>query len=74
MDNIWIERFWKSIKYDYIYLNPADDVLELYSGVQEHTSPTTTIKRTRQQNGRPYLALWKHQSGSVLLVVNVYHR
>ena len=29
LDNIWIERFWKSIKYNYIYLNPADDVLEL---------------------------------------------
>ena len=36
LDNIWIERFWKSIKYDHIYLNPANDVLELYGGVQEH--------------------------------------
>lgn len=35
-DNIWIERFWKSIKYDYIYLNPADDGFELYGGVQSH--------------------------------------
>jgi putative transposase len=35
-DNIWIERFWKSIKYDYIYLNPAEDGLELYLGVQNH--------------------------------------
>ena len=35
-DNIWIERFWKSIKYDYIYLNPADDGFELYEGVQNH--------------------------------------
>ena len=24
LDNIWIERFWKSIQYNYIYLNPAD--------------------------------------------------
>ena len=36
LDNIWIERFWKSIKYDYIYLNPAEDGLELYEGVQAH--------------------------------------
>ena len=36
LDNIWIERFWKSIKYDYIYLNPADDGFELYEGVQNH--------------------------------------
>ena len=36
LDNIWIERFWKSIKYNHIYLNPADDGLELYKGVQDH--------------------------------------
>jgi putative transposase len=36
LDNVWIERFWKSLKYDYIYLNPADDGLELYEGVQDH--------------------------------------
>ena len=36
MDNIWIERFWKSIKYNHIYLNPADDGLELYEGGQDH--------------------------------------
>jgi putative transposase len=35
-DNAWIERFWKSIKYDYIYLNPCDNGLELFEGVQNH--------------------------------------
>ncbi len=30
IDNIFIERFWRSLKYDYVYLNPADDGLELY--------------------------------------------
>jgi len=32
-DNIFIERFWRSIKYDYIYLNPAENGLELYQGI-----------------------------------------
>jgi putative transposase len=36
LDNVWIERFWKSIKYDYIFLNPADDGFELYEEVQNH--------------------------------------
>lgn len=36
LDNVWIERFWKSLKYDYIYLNPAEDGLELLNGVQGH--------------------------------------
>ena len=35
-DNIWIERFWKSLKYDYIYLNPCDNGLDLFEGVQNH--------------------------------------
>ena len=36
LDNVWIERFWKSLKYDYIYLNPAEDGLELLNGVHGH--------------------------------------
>ena len=35
-DNIWIERFWKSIKYDYIYLNPCDNGTELLEGVANY--------------------------------------
>lgn len=36
LDNVWIERFWKSLKYDHIYLNSVDDGFELYGGVQNH--------------------------------------
>lgn len=35
-DNIWIERFWRSIKYDYIYLNPSENGRELYSGIKKY--------------------------------------
>ena len=35
-DNTWIERFWKSIKNDYVYLNPCEDGLDLYEGIQNH--------------------------------------
>jgi putative transposase len=38
LDNVWIERFWKSLKYDYVYLHPADDGFELFKGVQNHIS------------------------------------
>ena len=34
LDNIYIERFWKSIKYDYIYLNPSEDGYDLLKGVK----------------------------------------
>ena len=29
-DNIWIERFWITIKYEYIYIHPEDVGAELY--------------------------------------------
>lgn len=35
-DNTWIERFWKTLKYNYVYLNPCDNGLELFKGVQDH--------------------------------------
>lgn len=35
-DNTWIERFWKSLKYQFIYLNPSKDGEELYDGVQQY--------------------------------------
>jgi putative transposase len=36
IDNIFIERFWRSLKYDHVYLNPAKDGLELYEGLKEY--------------------------------------
>ena len=35
-DNTWIERFWKSLKYNYVYLNPCETGLELFEGVQTY--------------------------------------
>jgi len=32
-DNIWIERFWRSVKQEYVYLNPVDDARELREGI-----------------------------------------
>lgn len=34
-DNIFIERLWRSLKYEQVYLYPADDGVELYHGLQE---------------------------------------
>lgn len=36
IDNIFIERFWRSLKYDYVYIYPASDGLELYQGIKDH--------------------------------------
>ena len=57
VDNIWIERFWKSIKYDYIFLNPAEDGFELYEGVQNHIAyyNNKTHHTTRQTPNNRYI-------------------
>ena len=36
LDNIFIERFWRSLKYEHIYLKPADNGLELYQGIERY--------------------------------------
>lgn len=35
-DNIFIERLWRSVKYDHVYLNPANDGIELFRGLKEY--------------------------------------
>lgn len=35
-DNIWIERFWSTIKQEWVYHNPADTVEELRRGIANY--------------------------------------
>lgn len=35
IDNVFIERFWRTIKYQHIYLNPAENGWELYIGIKK---------------------------------------
>lgn len=34
IDNIFIERFWRTLKQRYVYLNPAKNGVELYHGIE----------------------------------------
>lgn len=36
LDNMWIERFWRTIKREYVYLNPEDNVIDLRKGVARY--------------------------------------
>lgn len=38
LDNIYIERFWRSLKYEKIYLNPANGGLELYENINDYVN------------------------------------
>ena len=36
VDNIIIERLWRTVKYEHIYLHVAEDGVELYNGLREY--------------------------------------
>lgn len=36
IDNIFIERLWRTVKYEYVYLHVADDGVQLYEGLQKY--------------------------------------
>ncbi len=36
IDNVFIERLWRSLKYEYVYLNPSTDGVELFEGIQHY--------------------------------------
>lgn len=38
LDNIYIERFWRTIKQEYIYIWPAEDGNTLVRGIKEYMS------------------------------------
>jgi putative transposase len=44
LDNIFIERLWRTIKQDYVYLNPAENGTELYFGLRQFINYYNTRK------------------------------
>ena len=35
-DNIRIERFWRTVKPEYVHINPTDSVVELRQGISDY--------------------------------------
>jgi putative transposase len=35
IDNVYIERLWRTVKYDYVYITPPEDGWQLYQGLKE---------------------------------------
>jgi len=36
LDNVYIERFWRSVKQEKIYLNPPNEGVDLYQKVKDY--------------------------------------
>lgn len=60
-DNIWIERFWRTIKYQYIYIRPEENGTDLYKGIQRFIERYNFHRRhqgiNRKVPGKLYLRL-----------------
>lgn len=35
-ENIWIERFWRTVKQKYVYINPTDFAVEQRQGISDY--------------------------------------
>jgi len=51
IDNVFIERLWRNVKYEYIYLNPPTDGLELYQGLKRWFNDYNKVRRHTSLNG-----------------------
>lgn len=60
LDNVFIERLWRNIKYEYVYLNAPANGKELWKGIQDYF--------TRYNYQRP------HQSLNYLTPAQIYFR
>lgn len=53
-DNIWIEKFWKTIEYEYIYIQSEEHESALYSGIKRFID---NYNYYRRHQGLDYQAL-----------------
>lgn len=60
LDNVWIERFWRNVKYEEIYLKEYQSTIELYQGIRNYIE--------FYNNGRG------HQSLDYKEPIMVYHK
>ena len=51
LDNIFVERLWRSVKYEHVYLFPAADGLQCYRGIQEYFKYYNSDRRHQSLNG-----------------------
>jgi putative transposase len=51
IDNIFIERLWRTVKQDYVYLHPEDDGIALYQGLKKFID-FYNYEKTHQGIGR----------------------
>jgi putative transposase len=52
IDNVFIERLWRSVKHEYIYHSPTADGLELYRGLKDLFNDYNSDRRHKSLDGK----------------------
>ena len=60
-DNAYIERFWRSIKYEKIYLNPPSDGLDLFVKIRDYMEYYNIKRRHSKINNNKPIQVFKQQ-------------
>ena len=61
IDNIFIERLWRSVKYEHVYLFPADDGLQCYRGIREYYEYYNHERRHQGIDGQRPFEVYQQQ-------------
>ena len=59
LDNVFIERLWRSVKQEYVYLNPCETGRELWSGLNDYFRFYNTVRPHQSLNNQPPANLYK---------------
>lgn len=60
IDNIYIERLWRTVKYEHIYLHAYEDGLTLYKGLNEYFKFYNDERRHQSLKYETPLTLYQH--------------
>jgi putative transposase len=73
IDNIFIERFWRSLKYEKIYLEPSDNGLELYHKIKDYLeSASKDVKKSGSPVKKEFQGLLDNRVGYNILLSHLY--
>jgi len=61
IDNAFIERLWRSVKYEKLYLNPADDGVERYTHLSDYFEYYNTERRHEGINDEIPISLFDNR-------------